>query len=153
MREQLETLNYQQLLKVAREYNKAVGIPLPNNVSKTDLVGYILTHAKDVGTLLKIMAGVRAGEFDKEKGEAKGRGRPKKKKTATTETQTEMSQPKKVKKPKLKVVSEGAGSGDKRLEAEMRALEMYKKRYETNPSSALASIIKRQEDRVKMARK
>jgi hypothetical protein len=62
MREQLETLNYQQLLKIAREYNKAVAVPLPNNVSKADLVGYILTHAKDVGKLLMVMSAVRGEE-------------------------------------------------------------------------------------------
>jgi hypothetical protein len=59
MREQLETLNYQQLLKVAREYNKAVSVPLPTNVSKEELVKYILTHAKDVGKLIEILGGVR----------------------------------------------------------------------------------------------
>ena len=62
MREQLETLNYQQLLKIAREYNKSVSVPLPTNVSKTDLIGYILNHAKDVGKLLMAMASVRSEE-------------------------------------------------------------------------------------------
>lgn len=152
MREILESLNYQQLLMVAREYNKKVSIPLPNRVLKEDLVDYILKHGKDVGVLLKTISGVRSGEFTKPKGEAKGRGRPKKKKTATMETQTETTEePMKkseMKKPKLKIV--GARQTPK-LEAEMRALEMYKKRFETNPSKALESIIKRQEDRVKMA--
>lgn len=151
MRELLESLNYQQLLMVAREYNKKVSIPLPNRVLKEDLVDYILKHGKDIGVLLKTISGVRSGEFTKPKGEAKGRGRPKKKKTGTMETQTETSEPMKkseMKKPKLKIV--GARETPK-LEAEMRALEMYKKRYETNPSKALESIIKRQEDRVRMA--
>jgi len=144
MREQLETLNYQQLLKVAREYNKIVSVPLPNRVVKKDLIEYILKHAKDVGTLLSVLSSVRSGEFDKETTEAKGRGRPKKKTMATAGTQTETKKT----KPKLKVVSTATTP---RLESEMRSLEMYKKRYETKPSSALASIIKRQEERVKMA--
>lgn len=64
MREQLETLNYQQLLKVARSYNLSQSIPLPANVSKTDLITAILKHAKDVGQLLSVLAGVR-GEQQK----------------------------------------------------------------------------------------
>jgi len=62
MKEQLNTLSLQQLLKVAREYNKAVGVPVPSGVLKKDLIEYILKHAKDVGTLLKIMASVRDEE-------------------------------------------------------------------------------------------
>jgi hypothetical protein len=62
MKEQLESLNYQQLLRVAREYNKKVSIPLPTNVSKEDLVKYIQTHAKDVGELLSILSSVRSEE-------------------------------------------------------------------------------------------
>jgi hypothetical protein len=142
MREQLENLNYQQLLKVSREYNKIVSVPIPAGVTKKDLIDYILKHAKDIGTLLKIMSSVRSGELDKEKGDAKGRGRPKKK--TATETQTETKKT----KPKLKVVG---SVSTPRLESEMRSLEMYKKRFEMNPSTALASIIKRQEERVKMA--
>ena len=38
------------------------------------------------------------------------------------------------------------------LEAELRSLELYKKKYAVNPSKALESIIKRQEERVKNAR-
>jgi|LakMenEpi03Aug12_release.lakeMendotaPanAssembly.Ray.scaffolds.fasta_scaffold304645_2 hypothetical protein len=64
MREQLETLNYQQLLKVARSYNMSQSIPLPTNVSKADLITAILKHAKDVGQLLSVLASVR-GEQQK----------------------------------------------------------------------------------------
>lgn len=62
MREQLETLNYQQLLKVARTYNMENSIPLPANISKSDLITAILKHAKDVGKLLSVLAGVRGEE-------------------------------------------------------------------------------------------
>lgn len=62
MREQLETLNYQQLLKVARTYNMSQSIPLPTNVSKADLITAILKHAKDVGQLLSVLASVRGEE-------------------------------------------------------------------------------------------
>jgi len=62
MREQLETLSSQQLFKVAREYNKIVSVPLPSGVVKKDLIDYILKHAKDVGTLLRIMSSVRGEE-------------------------------------------------------------------------------------------
>lgn len=62
MREQLETLTYQQLLKLARTYNMENSIPLPANISKADLITAILKHAKDVGKLLGALAGVRSEE-------------------------------------------------------------------------------------------
>lgn len=59
MRDQLESLNYQQLLKVARQYNLGVSIPLPAQISKEDLIGNILKHAKEVGRLLSVLESVR----------------------------------------------------------------------------------------------
>ena len=38
------------------------------------------------------------------------------------------------------------------LESELLSLELYKKKYAANPSKALESIIKRQEERVKKAK-
>jgi len=38
------------------------------------------------------------------------------------------------------------------LESELLSLELYKKKYSVNPSNALESIIKRQEERVKKAK-
>ena len=62
MKEQLDSLTFQQLLTVAREYNKKVSVPIPANVRKDQLVGYIQTHAKDIVELLKILADVRGQE-------------------------------------------------------------------------------------------
>jgi len=59
MRDQLDSLNYQQLLKVARQYNLGVSIPLPANISKGDLIENILKHAKEVGRLLSVLESVR----------------------------------------------------------------------------------------------
>ena len=59
MKEQLESLTLQQLLTIARQYNKKVSVPIPPNVRKDQLVTYIQTHAKDISELLKILADVR----------------------------------------------------------------------------------------------
>lgn len=62
MRELLDALSYQQLLAVAREYNKQVSVPIPSGVLKKDLVEYILKHAKDAGKLLSVLSSVKKAE-------------------------------------------------------------------------------------------
>lgn len=62
MREQLEKMTYQQLLKIARSYNLSVSVALPQNISKEDLITNILKQATDMGKLLSAMASARATE-------------------------------------------------------------------------------------------
>jgi hypothetical protein len=62
MKEQLDSLTYTQLLKVARAYNLGVSIPMPANISKEDLVGNIMKHATQIGRLLEVLASVRGEE-------------------------------------------------------------------------------------------
>ena len=62
MREQLEKMSYQQLLKIARSYNLSVSVALPQNISKEDLITNILKQATDMGKLLAAMGSARASE-------------------------------------------------------------------------------------------
>lgn len=59
MKEHLDGMTYQQLLKVARAYNLGVSIPLKQNISKEDLVASIMKHAKEVGRLLQVIESVK----------------------------------------------------------------------------------------------
>jgi hypothetical protein len=62
MREQLEKMSYQQLLKIARAYNLSVSVALPQNISKDDLITNILRQATDMGKLIAAMGSARASE-------------------------------------------------------------------------------------------
>lgn len=148
MREQLEKMTYQQLLKVARSYNLSVSVALPANISKEDLITNILKQATDMGKLLAAMANARSVE--------KKPKLPTEKRTPATPQ--DPTKKKRGRKPKATMVAEPVAKApqetaniSKELASEMSVLEFYKKRYAKNPTTALERIIKRQEERVKAA--
>jgi hypothetical protein len=146
MREQLEKMTYQQLLKIARSYNLSVSVALPANIRKEDLITNILKQATDMGKLLSAMASARASEekpvrTKKDKSSAGMGEEPTKKKRG--------------RKPKAQAGAEPSKETktmSKELESELSVLELYKKRYAKEPTPALERIIKRQEERVMKAR-